>query len=44
MMFCLNNRDHVTEMGANARRTAERFSWDAYGDRWIEILKAVTGR
>jgi glycosyltransferase involved in cell wall biosynthesis len=44
MRFCLENRDRVTEMGANARRTAERFSWDAYGDRWVEILQAVTGR
>jgi glycosyltransferase involved in cell wall biosynthesis len=41
MRFCLENRDRITEMGANARRTAERFSWDAYGDRWIETLKAV---
>jgi alpha-maltose-1-phosphate synthase len=41
MRFCLQNQDRITEMGANARRTAERFSWDAYGDRWAEILKAV---
>lgn len=41
MRFCLENRDRVAEMGVNARRTAERFSWDAYGDRWGEILKAV---
>jgi len=44
MRFCLENRDRVTEMGANARRTAERFSWDAYGDRWMNILEAVAGR
>jgi len=41
MRFCLENRDRVTEMGANARRTAERFSWDAYGDRWVTILQGV---
>jgi hypothetical protein len=27
-----------------ARATAEKFSWDAYGDRWIRILEAVAGR
>jgi len=41
MRFCLENRDRITEMGANARRTAERFSWDAYGDRWMAILTEV---
>ena len=44
MRFCRENRDRITEMGANARRTAERFSWDAYGDRWVEILQAVAGK
>jgi starch synthase len=43
MRFCLENPDRVTEMGANARRTAERFSWDAYGDRWVKILRDVIG-
>ena len=41
MEFCLFNRDRVTEMGINARKTAEHFSWDAYGDRWIRILTEV---
>ena len=44
MRFCRENRDRIAEMGANARRTAERFSWDAYGDRWVEILQAVAGK
>jgi alpha-maltose-1-phosphate synthase len=44
MRFCLENRDRVTEMGIKARATAEKFSWDAYGDRWIRILEAVAGR
>jgi len=39
MRFCLENRDRIAKMGANARRTAERFSWDAYGDRWVTILQ-----
>ena len=41
MRFCLNNRDRIAEMGAKARHTAERFSWDAYGDRWVRILHDV---
>jgi alpha-maltose-1-phosphate synthase len=44
MRFCLSHRDRVAEMGANARRAAERFTWDAYGDRWAEILREVGGR
>ena len=44
MEFCLENRDQIAAMGVNARRTAERFSWDAYGDRWVEILQAVIAR
>ena len=39
MQFCLQNRDQVATMRENARATAERFSWDAYGDRWHAILE-----
>lgn len=39
MKFCLENRDQIEAVSANARATAERFSWDAYGDRWEKILK-----
>jgi starch synthase len=41
MEFCLSARDRITEMGRRARATAERFSWDAYGDRWVTILQDV---
>jgi len=41
MTFCLNNRDWIAEMGPRARATAEKFSWDAYGDRWASILTEV---
>jgi glycosyltransferase involved in cell wall biosynthesis len=41
MQFCLENRDRVASMGVNARRTAEQFSWNAYGDRWAKILENV---
>jgi starch synthase len=44
MNFCLNNRHRVTEMGNNARATAQRFSWDAYGDRWAKILQDMAGK
>jgi glycosyltransferase involved in cell wall biosynthesis len=44
MRFCLKNRDRITEMGMTARATAERFSWDAYGDRWFEILQHIDAR
>ena len=41
MRFCLENPDRVVEMSVKARATAERFSWDAYGDRWMAILTEV---
>src|SRR5207248_11644463 len=41
MRFCIENRDRVTKMGSSARRRAQEFSWDAYGDRWVSILKDV---
>jgi starch synthase len=44
MSFCLENRDRVAEMGASARRTAEHFSWNAYGDRWANILEDVCSK
>jgi glycosyltransferase involved in cell wall biosynthesis len=43
MTFCLENPTLVREMGAEARRTAERFTWTAYGDRWMQILTDVCG-
>lgn len=43
MRRCLENRDRMPEMGRAARATAERFTWDAYGDRWVGILSEVLG-
>lgn len=37
-----NNRDKVKRMSIAARLCAERFSWDAYGDRWQKILLEYT--
>jgi glycosyltransferase involved in cell wall biosynthesis len=41
MQYCLDRPSEVREMGARARKTAERFAWSDYGDRWIEILAEV---
>lgn len=38
MRWCLENRGRLPEMGRAARATAERFTWEAYGDRWEVIL------
>ena len=38
MRFCLEEPGKVEQMGMNARQTAERFSWNAYGNRWKDIL------
>jgi len=34
----LSDPGKVAAMGREARATAERFTWDAYGDRWKRIL------
>jgi glycosyltransferase involved in cell wall biosynthesis len=41
MTFCLEYPQIVREMGVRARSTAERFTWSAYGDRWMQILSEV---
>jgi glycosyltransferase involved in cell wall biosynthesis len=33
--------DKAHSMSGAARRCAERFSWDSYGDRWRDILQGV---
>ena len=43
MNYCLENRHLTREMGRRARTTAERFTWSAYGDRWIKILLELCG-
>lgn len=37
----IESPDRLERMSAAARRCAERYSWDAYGDRWREILRQV---
>jgi len=43
MSYCLEHRQIVRDMGLAARATAERFTWSAYGDRWMQILAEVCG-
>jgi alpha-maltose-1-phosphate synthase len=38
MTYCLEYPEIVRQMGLQARATAERYSWSAYGDRWMTIL------
>jgi len=39
MSDCPSNRGRIAEMGRRARATAEKFTWSAYGNRWLEILR-----
>lgn len=39
MRYCIQNREIIYQKGINAQNRARLFSWDAYGDRWFEILK-----
>lgn len=41
MRECSNQRDQVARMRTPARATAERFSWNAFGDRWAGILQGL---
>lgn len=43
MKDCLSNRARVLSMRGVARAKAEKFSWTAYGDRWVQILHEVCG-
>ena len=38
----IDSPDGLAPMSQAARRCAERFSWDACGDRWMDILQQVT--
>jgi glycosyltransferase involved in cell wall biosynthesis len=42
MQRFINSPDDLAPMSRAARRCAERYSWDAYGDRWMDILQQVT--
>jgi glycosyltransferase involved in cell wall biosynthesis len=39
MKFFIDNPNKLKNLRSAARRCAERFSWDSYGDRWQQILK-----
>jgi starch synthase len=37
----IDSPDDLKRMSTAARRCAERYSWDAYGDRWMDLLRQV---
>ncbi|HEY0404986.1 MAG TPA: glycosyltransferase family 4 protein [Pyrinomonadaceae bacterium] len=39
MRDCASEPERLESMALAARRSAERFSWDAYGERWQQILR-----
>ena len=39
MEDCASEPERLESMALAARRSAERFSWDAYGERWQQILR-----
>lgn len=41
MKYFADNQSRVEVMSRAARRCAERFSWDSYGDRWSQILQGL---
>lgn len=42
IQFFIDNPSQIEIMGRAARKKAELYSWDAYGDRWEKIINAVT--
>jgi len=42
MQRFIDSPEDLAPMSQAARRCAERYSWDAYGDRWMDILQQVT--
>lgn len=37
--YFIDQPDKIVSMGTMARQKAEQFSWDAYGERWKEVLE-----
>ena len=44
MLYFYDNRDEIERMGRNARQQAERYTWDAYSLRTVEILEDIWKR
>lgn len=38
LLYFLTHRDQLAAMGAASRKMAEQFSWDAYGERWKNVI------
>ena len=41
MQRCISERHQLSEMSVAARKRSEQFSWNAYGRRWIDLLRQV---
>jgi glycosyltransferase involved in cell wall biosynthesis len=41
MNYCLEHQNIARAMGRQARATAERYTWSAYGERWMSILQEL---
>ncbi len=41
ILYFYNNPQQAIEMGKNARRQAENFSWEKYMERFVKIIKEV---
>ncbi|MCU0322495.1 MAG: glycosyltransferase family 4 protein [Chitinophagaceae bacterium] len=44
VLFFVRNPHCIKDMGTNARKKASNFSWDSYGDRWMNILNTVSDK
>lgn len=41
MTFFVQNPNQIPIMSLEARKKAEQFTWDAYGERWVNILNSL---
>ena len=40
--FFINNREKITEMSKNQKDVISYFTWEAYGERWINIINNLS--
>jgi len=43
LTFFAENPDIIPQMGSAAITAATNFTWDAYGDRWVKVLRGLVG-
>ncbi|MBN8836630.1 MAG: glycosyltransferase family 4 protein [Sphingobacteriia bacterium] len=42
IQFFVDHPQQIEIMGRAARRKAEQYTWDAYGERWVEIIEELS--